>query len=217
MKKYILIGIILALTSTGGCIQGNQSKNGGRVPSQLLPKTAAFQDKFTRSYMASQKEAEPGHYLLKSKTNGYTMLFPEDANILSDFGYEIHGQSYESFYYSPKDSGMDFNINIVYEDKPITNEIKVNLKMLSDSLKYNGKYNEIDENNKMIYFAKDVSIKKNYNYYNYFGFVKGKKNNKAISFVLMNQCSKTNNTCKLHDEEMDKLSIKYMKSITFFH
>ncbi|UHA58891.1 hypothetical protein KDJ21_018965 [Metabacillus litoralis] len=44
-----------------------------------LPNTAAFQDEFTRSLLDSPEEVKEGYYLFKSKTGGYSMLWPKNA------------------------------------------------------------------------------------------------------------------------------------------
>ena len=48
---------------------------------KYLPDVMAFQDDFTREFMASTKKVEDGYYLFESKTGGYTMWYPEDASI----------------------------------------------------------------------------------------------------------------------------------------
>jgi len=68
----------------------------------------AFQDEFTRQFLDSTKEVKPGFYLFRSGTNGYTMLFPENA-ILSDKFYEVDQNHFETI-----GIGASFGENISY-------------------------------------------------------------------------------------------------------
>jgi hypothetical protein len=65
--------LLSAMVLTGGC-----SMDAKEHPKKW-PNTAAFQDEYTREFMASTKEVKDGYYLFKSKTGGYTMWFPKDA------------------------------------------------------------------------------------------------------------------------------------------
>ncbi|MBA2875710.1 hypothetical protein [Thermaerobacillus caldiproteolyticus] len=129
---------------------------------EKLPNTVAFQDKFTRESMVSPKEVKEGYYLFRSRTGGFTMWFPKDAKINRGL-YEKHDKYYESSVIAGvrEEENIIYYIDMVYENRNITNVIDVNLSLLSDYANYNGKYTKIEANRNTIYFAKnenDISV-----------------------------------------------------------
>jgi len=71
MRKtaFFLLCILLLI---GGC----SNKENVKSNEDNFPKTEAFRDPFTRDFIVSPKEIEDGFYLVKSGTDGFTMLFP---------------------------------------------------------------------------------------------------------------------------------------------
>lgn len=75
---------------------------------ETLPNVNAFQDEFTREFMASTVEVEDRFYTFQSKTEKYTMLFPKDAKV-STFYYSKSGDYTESFQYYSEDDAVSGN------------------------------------------------------------------------------------------------------------
>ncbi|MDL4840514.1 hypothetical protein QQS35_08660, partial [Aquibacillus sp. LR5S19] len=71
MKIKQILPLVIILVILGGC----------QLKEAQLPETKAFQDEFTREFMDSTEEVKDGYYLFRSKTDGYTMLFPENAEM----------------------------------------------------------------------------------------------------------------------------------------
>ncbi|KPB04291.1 hypothetical protein AAV98_12875, partial [Bacillus sp. CHD6a] len=68
----MLLGVLSLVTILVGC--GMQNK-------EDVPDTVAFQDEFTKDFLQSSEEVVEGHYLFKSRTDGYTVLFPVNASM----------------------------------------------------------------------------------------------------------------------------------------
>ena len=80
VKRIIQIGLIVIIVILSGCTikrgRGEKTKR-----HNLSPETSAFKDDFTREFMVSTEEVQEGYYQFKSKTEGYTMLFPVNAKV----------------------------------------------------------------------------------------------------------------------------------------
>ncbi|BAC13249.1 hypothetical protein ACFQ4N_09840 [Oceanobacillus iheyensis] len=82
MKKYLWLLVVLLIT--GGCgINGDQEEN--LLPSDMnfedSPDVPALQDEFTREFIQSTEPVREGSFPFLSKSNGFTMDFPEDMVI----------------------------------------------------------------------------------------------------------------------------------------
>ncbi|MQR84469.1 hypothetical protein GFV16_00730 [Bacillus megaterium] len=63
------------------------------------PNVPAFDDHFTRKFLNKDKKADNGFYEFKSKTDQYTMWFPEKYQVLHKYreDYTRNGESYENW------------------------------------------------------------------------------------------------------------------------
>src|SRR5690625_5007482 len=125
--------------------------------------------------MATAEEEEEGYYLFESKTDGYTMLYPINSK-LDDIYYEKVNDSYEALHFgeSKESSNVAYVIRSIYKQGENTNNIELYLTLLSDSLDYDGEYEEIELDDKVIYFARKsekVNSKVN-NDFDFFGYIK---------------------------------------------
>lgn len=88
--KTIVAVIAGAAILTGGIWLINESR---------YPNVPAFDDHFTRKFLNKDKKADNGFYEFKSKTDQYTMWFPEKYQVLHKYreDYTRNGESYENW------------------------------------------------------------------------------------------------------------------------
>ncbi|WP_338778584.1 hypothetical protein [Metabacillus sp. FJAT-52054] len=195
-------------------MEGNQ--NDKQVQGETnTPQPAALKDDFTKGYLTSPKEVEKGYFEFKSKTNGYTMLFPKDAVISDNFGNEKHGNEYESILYGSEIDGAVIDTQITYENKSNTQKVEPNLSLLSSSIDYKGTYNESKENGKTNYFAKDTMDIEKATTYTYLSFIKADKSDQAVRIVYTVTCQKEDKSCMSKENIFEKEATKVMKSVSF--
>ncbi|MED3865200.1 hypothetical protein [Priestia megaterium] len=110
MKKRIkpLPAIIVgAAISIGGIWLINESR---------YPNVSAFDDHFTREFLNKDKKVDDGFYKFKSKTSQYTMLFPEEYQIVHENNedYVVSGKMYERWVAAyTKEHKKDHQINSI--------------------------------------------------------------------------------------------------------
>lgn len=95
---------------------GKESLSPSETDPKDLPDVPAFQDEYTREYMQSTEQVKDGYYPLISKTNGFTLHFPEDM-VVDDTSNAQPDELYESliFHYEDNDiAAMDeFTIHYI--------------------------------------------------------------------------------------------------------
>ncbi|KEZ49282.1 hypothetical protein [Metabacillus indicus] len=195
MKRIVQFYILIFLAVTGGC--GMNSEQGNeRVNQESLPETRAFKDEFTREFMKSTEETEDGFYTFKSKTKGYTMLFPVNAEI-STMDYEQIKSSYEALSYSEKvhKENISYFMTVNFEDSSDTDDIQINLGILSDVSGYEGDYKEYTSGEKTIYFGEKRNEEDGY--YSYAAYVTSDGSNKAVSLNYHSRCLDKGTSCEL--------------------
>jgi hypothetical protein len=205
--------LLLTLILIGGCEMDSKDHP------EKLPNTVAFQDKFTREFMVSPKEVKEGYYLFKSKTGGYTMLYPKNAKMDRMF-YEKHGKYFEALHFGGgrgKENISNY-IRMIYENRKITEDIDVNISLLSDDVHYNGKYTKLELNDKTIYFGKNEQHISNNNsdiIYYFFSYVKSKHSHQAVQFIYAVTCKDANQKCSIDVKKEEERAKMFMKSIKF--
>jgi|SRR5690625_2728792 len=217
MKRTILL-MFLVLLLMGGCKDMKNNQDLQDADPEDLPDTIAMQDDFTREFMASAEEEEEGYYLFESKTDGYTMLYPINSK-LDDIYYEKVNDSYEALHFgeSKESSNVAYVIRSIYKQGENTNNIELYLTLLSDSLDYDGEYEEIELDDKVIYFARKsekVNSKVN-NAFDFFGYIKSKDSNQGVRYIYAVTCFDDNDDC---DYDFDAIEVEVkqlMKSIKF--
>jgi len=136
LKRYWQALWLSALVLMAGCHMEEQKEQ-----PKKWPDTVAFQDEFTREFMASTKEVKEGYYLFQSQTDGYTMLFPKDAVVAKGL-YERDGKDFESLAigWDNEEENLDYSIDLQYEQGEYMEDIKTNLYLLSSRsyADYNG-------------------------------------------------------------------------------
>jgi len=195
LKRIVQFYILIFLAVTGGC--GMNSEQGNeRVNQESLPETRAFKDEFTREFMKSTEETEDGFYTFESKTKGYTMLFPVDAEI-STMDYEQIKRSYEALSYSEKvdKENISYFMTVNFEDSSYTDDIQINLGILSDVSGYEGDYKEYTSSEKTIYFGEKRN--EDDGYYSYAAYITSDGSNKAVSLNYHSRCLNKETSCEL--------------------
>ncbi|HEY4553966.1 MAG TPA: hypothetical protein VIG80_12275, partial [Bacillaceae bacterium] len=148
MKKYagIIFFMMISLILSGCELAVQDGEKDNQVSANKTPDTRAFNDEFTKEFMDSPKDIENGYYLFRSKTNGYTMLFPVEGKV-SDFGYERNKDFYEKLYIgeATKEKNISYNISLTYEEREVTNDIDSNIYLLSTIGKYDGEFKKIED------------------------------------------------------------------------
>ena len=184
------------------------------------PDTAAFKDDFTKDFMDSPKEVKDGYYLFKSKTGGYTMLYPVNATLDNSY-YERHKDYYEAIYYgdSYSKSNIAYSVKATYEDKQITEDIDVNLDLLKDSLDYSGGFQKLNSKDQAYYYAKKIDkvgkkgdVQK---FYEFFSYIKSHKSHQAIRFLYTITCADNTKKCVINEKKEEEKAKMLMKSVEF--
>ncbi|PLR75557.1 hypothetical protein CU633_20475 [Bacillus sp. V3-13] len=216
MKRLKQLGIIMLILIIGGCgMNHNPDQKDQRAAANNWPDTLAFTDEFTRGFMDSTEEVQDGYYLFKSKTNGYTMLFPVNGKI-SDMSYEKTEDYDESFIFGSNEKGnISYEYQISYENSPITENIDANLDLLSIMASYQGEYETFEHEDKTYYFAKNSDKTKKGKYYSFFSYIKSKENEKAIMFYSRSFCTNSNQKCAASSPEVEDKLLMLMKSVNF--
>ena len=153
MLKPKISLIIITLLMMGGCNTLSQ-KDISEIDPAELPDVVAFQDEFTREFMASTEEVEEGYYLFKSKTGGYTMMFPENAQ-MDEIFYEMPGEKYEVIQFGENKETYDYNYTVraTYDASSRASSPERIQSILSAHAKYDGNYNLINFGDRSIYTA----------------------------------------------------------------
>ncbi|WP_203289226.1 hypothetical protein [Metabacillus sp. cB07] len=213
MKRILQFYILIFLAVTGGC--GMNSEQGNeRINQESLPETRAFKDEFTREFMKSTEETEEGYYTFKSKTKGYTMLFPINAEI-STMDYEQIKSSYEALSYSEKvdKENISYFMTVNFEDSSDTDDIQINLGILSDVSGYEGGYKEYTSGKKTIYFGEKRNEEDGY--YSYVAYITSDESNKAVSLNYHSRCLDKGTSCELPGPEEKEKIKKIVESVEF--
>ena len=212
MKIYFLV-CYLTLILMGGCNIVGQKEISGIDPTKL-PDVVAFQDDFTREFMASTEEVEEGYYLFKSKTGGYTMMYPENARI-NDVLYEMPGESYEFIQYAEnvKELGYQYFARVTYNAGSRANSSEQLKKILSTYANYYGEYEPFEYDDKIVYFAKTENVNEKSDMYSYLAVIISKGSKQAVSIgynIITNQ-----NNENIDIENVQQDVIKIIESVKF--
>ncbi|MCM3163294.1 hypothetical protein [Metabacillus litoralis] len=214
MRSWVIYALIFALVFTGGCSIKKE------VDSKELPNTEAFQDEFTRGFLDSTKEVEDGYYLFRSKTDGYTMLYPSNAKI-SEIPYEKNGKQFESVIF--EENNRKKNYNYVFRTTYETYGdalLETSLKILSRSVGYSGDFNELEFGDNKIYYAKTEqpieSENRKATAYKFFSYIVSTNTKKSIEYIYTAMCfDESTIECNIDPKIEEDKALKLMKSIEF--
>src|SRR5690625_3836589 len=217
MKRLILL-MFLVLLFMGGCKNVKNNQDLQDADPKDLPDTIAMQDEFTREFMASAEEEEEGYYLFESKTGGYTMFHPINSKQSRTY-YEKANDLFETLHFgeSKKSSDLAYAIRSTYNQGRDTNDIELYLTLLSDSIDYDGEYEEIELDDKVIYFArKSEKVNSNVNNaFDFFGYIKSKDSNQGVRYIYVVTCFDEGDDCDYDFDAVEEEVKQLMKSIKF--
>src|SRR5690625_2174431 len=146
LKSKVVLSVFI-LFLLGGCNVLGQKDISEMDPAEL-PDVIAFQDDFTREFMSSLDEVEDGYYLFESRTDGYTMMYPENAK-MDQLYYQMPGEHYEAIQFADE----DYYVRSTYNAGTSANDPNSLQVVLSSHVGYEGEYEKIECENKTIYFA----------------------------------------------------------------
>src|SRR5699024_3446657 len=189
MNKRWFIGCCIFIF-LGGC--GLMEKDNVNKDIEELPDVTAFQDEFTRGFMASTDEVSDGYYLFESKTGGYTILFPGDARI-DEIHYEKVKKGFESIKFgsdSEKHTGESYKVYVMYENPKVPDKPDIQVSFMSKAVHYDGEFEERKFKNVTHYFARQKyeSSSKKSSVYHFIGAVESNSTNQYISYTYSVRC-----------------------------
>src|SRR5690625_5035259 len=217
MKRLILL-MFLVLLFMGGCKNVKNNQDLQDADPKDLPDTIAMQDDFTRDFMASAEEEEKGYYLFESKTGGYTMFHPINSKQSRTY-YEKRHDSFETLHFGEgkEVSEVPYYVRSTYNQGKDTNDIELYLTLLSKSLDYDGEYEEIELDNKVIYFARKKYITKggDRSSYRFFGLIKSNEREQIVRYKYKVICFDEQKGCDYDLDAIEEEVKQLMMSIEF--
>ncbi|MDL4842640.1 hypothetical protein [Aquibacillus rhizosphaerae] len=183
-----------------------------------LPETKAFQDEFTREFMDSSEEVKDGYYLFRSKTDRYTMLFPENAEVSRMF-YERNKDFFESLsfvdYSKEENYNFKYDVNFTtYGEEALDNSLEI----LSEKIGYSGEFQKIEGENTLIYFAENEEIVEGngnkWTVYGFYSYIILNGEDVGIEYIYSAHCY-DEETCNIDPEIEEDKALTLMKSIHF--
>ncbi|WP_336883191.1 hypothetical protein [Priestia koreensis] len=198
---HIKISLPLLLVSTlllGGCqAKSNAHGQGEQKPSEMkkedLPKTRAFQDSFTRTFLTSTKEVKKGYYPFESKTKRYTMDFPT-GGIVSDIDYQQKKNDFEfllaGISYEDQSGG---SLDLTYDSGIVNKNVKYELFALKAKASGTTEFKKMNIENKIVYW---MPVNLSDGYYTYTGYIHPKGKNGGVEVIYSSKCQSENGICK---------------------
>src|SRR5690625_2945176 len=146
------------------------------------------------------------------------MLYPVNSKQSRTY-YEKVNDSYEALHFgeSKESSNVAYVIRSIYKQGKDTNDIELYLTLLSDSIDYDGEYEEIEIDDKVIYFARKsekVNSKVN-NPFDFFGYIKSKNSNQGVRYIYAVTCFDEEDDCDYDFDAIEEEVKQLMMSIEF--
>jgi len=183
-----------------------------------LPEVRAFQDDYTRDFMASTEPVEEGYYEFESKTDGYTMKYPENATMDKLF-YERNKNTFEHLQFGEDSdtSSIPYYVETTYDHFYEGKKSKRLLNLLSKSINYEGDYEEFEHGDNTIYFATlDYTTEDNQTtWYRFFGLIKSNSSNQSLRYIFNVQCKNQSQNYSYDLKAIEQKVKSLMKSVEF--
>ena len=217
MRKILFICISITILMAG-CNLLSFEKDISEMDPKDLPDVPAFQDDFTREFMASTEEVGDGYYVFQSKTGGFTMMYPGDAKMNPRY-YEINNEYFESIRFGSdheKITGDTYSVRMMYYKGEKAKDHKRVQRHLDNLIDYNGDYEKTEYQDKIIYYATKKFIPQDTEGidYDFFGVIKSKSSDQAISYLYTIYCDKG---CNYDEGRIEQHVKKLMNSIEFIN
>ena len=209
MGMFMILLVVIVL---GGCQLGDSNKN--QKPSEMdtedLPDVRAFDDEFTRDFLQSTKEVREGYYPFLSGTEKYQTDFPA-SGVLGEKSYYKRDDTYEELAIHIKEPNSSI-IRINYFQDDSLDLLKDNLDAFKTRIGYEGDFEEIEKNNRTIYYA-------NYErsgYRTFVGYVLSQKNMGAVEITYKIDYRDVEKDMKnKHKESDQERALKWIESVEF--
>lgn len=200
----------------GGCTTNVEDGEKTKETTYLRPETAAFKDGFTKEFMDSTEEVKDGYYRFKSKTEGYTMLFPVNAKV-DPVGFERNEDVFETYSFGEqvKEKNLAYYNRITYQNSLIAKDIGFNLESLSEYAGYVGDYNTFEYKDKTYYYATDIYRIEEGTNYKYFAYIKSNKSDMSLEYFASSTCLSESQKCNAGSKEIEERFLMLMKSVDF--
>ncbi len=215
MNKRWLIGLCLIIF-LGGC--GLMEEDRANMDEKELPDVPAFQDDFTREFMASREEVSDGYYLFESKTGGYTIPFLEDGRVDKIY-YERTDENFEWVMYggeNEKITKTPYTIYLKYGNPSIPDDSEILLSSFENAVDYDGAYEQIDHDVFTHYYAHNnyALSDQQSSVYSFFGLVQSNDTNQYVRYQYQVLCEDEDG-CDYNVEEIEQEVEKMVTSIEF--
>ncbi|MFJ5770915.1 hypothetical protein [Psychrobacillus sp. NPDC093180] len=176
-----------------------------------LPNVRALQDEFTRSFIESTEEVEPGYYSFLSGTKRYRMLFPKEGAIHQ--GYGVKDDQFEGFLMSTiNDNGTDSQIKINYYANESIENVPVVLEILEGRVNQKLEFEKITSESSEVYYA---PIEFEPDVFGIAALVVSLNGEGSVQIVYDTQCKNDKNECQqIKEKEVDKM-VHLVKSVEF--
>ena len=209
MGMFMILLVVIVL---GGCQLGNSNKN--QKPSEMdtedLPDVEAFNDEFTRDFLQSVEEAEEGFYPFLSGTGKYKMNFPA-GGVIDDKMYTNRDDVHEEVPISIEDD-TGFGMQVLYFSGEAGEILEDNLRAFKTRLGYEGDFEEIEKNNRTIYYAQDEEK----GFRDFFAYVINTQDKGAVEVEYEIDCRDENEeVCKENKESDKERALKWIESVEF--
>lgn len=210
----MLLGLLSSVLFLGGC--GGMVNQNNSTSSIEDPDTAAFKDEFTQEFLVSNEEVVEGYYLFESATNGYQFHFPINGYIEKEV-YERNGEGFESvsFFNNQTEENLRMYFRIIYENGDRTNDIDLNLELLSSMVDYEGDYEEYSIDDNTFYYGENVTEYEGHKNFIYFTYIKPNSMDKGVSFMADVSCEDISKACTPNDTLIKDRIKEIMHSFDF--
>ncbi|GGP14076.1 hypothetical protein [Oceanobacillus neutriphilus] len=181
-----------------------------------LPDVTAFQDEFTREFMVSTEPVKEGYYLMQSKTEEYTMLYPDDA-IINDLEYDVSTSNtgaYEGIKYGEDSKYYQYFVRMIYNRSERGGDIDRLKNIMKGHTHYDGEYEVMEYEDKTIHYGTTEYVTRSGNTIAciYIGIIQSNNSDQAVSYNY-NVTTDYENHLDLDEIEEEVLAI--MKSVEF--
>ncbi|OIK08821.1 hypothetical protein [Bacillus sp. MUM 13] len=217
-KIRLLFFLVIILLLAGCQMNRNENepvvKKHSEKKEEELPKTRAFQNAFTRGFIASTDEVENGYYAFTSKTGHYTMLFPEDGSI-SKQSYSNEESKTESFLAGIKNKGLpNASLSVSYNANTSNTAkgLQYSLKFLKSQADMKEPFHQKKTNDSVIYWSTFTIDQDAYGYGAYIHPSTGKGGIEMIYSVKCDSAAKC-----VFDKEVKNQASRIFSSIRFDH
>ncbi|MDG5473129.1 hypothetical protein P6709_15355 [Jeotgalibacillus sp. ET6] len=186
-----------------------------------LPDVPVFQDEFTRGFMKSLEEAEPGFYVFESGTKAYELWLPEET-IIEEKSYSLEAEGeFETFLATIEHSNKSITqLHATFVNYSEPNLVDRNLDNINLKSKKELDFEKINSKGQTIYLAElERTHDEEYGErFGYIAFVQSPEGVGSLELLYDSFCSEENtNDCgqKLTGEKQKQNILIISSSIKF--